>query len=486
VQKMEAASGKNGDAGTNNPAKIADHDLVLKDAVVEREEMLRMSDFLRRSITTVISLVDLDGTADAVSENLTSFRRAVQTGGPIEDLQKSLDVLKSAIIASPRDGVSTSPSAGVRQRADSAGRYAAQGGCQIADDTHLQMFKSIFLGIIAEFDQDLGEDYANQLGKLRKGIMAGEELDSLTVLKKDLLACIQTYNRNMNEERNQITDFISEIESNLMDIERQFQSWMTHSGQTGYTANRSFNNLIEGHMEDMNRSAQVSTTLAEFRSLVISRLASIREALAHKRKAEELREETVTYEMENLQQNLQKMKKEIDQVQEKRKALEKEILIDQLTGIANRRALKQRLKEELQRFHRYGQNFSVLLFDIDHFKGINDRFGHWAGDKVLKELIKRIKPMLRETDFIARWGGEEFVVLFPGTEIESAMGVAERLRKAIEHTRFIYQRQEIGVTISIGVTEVVPEDQHLETIFNRTDKAMYVAKKKGRNLVVKA
>jgi diguanylate cyclase (GGDEF)-like protein len=165
---------------------------------------------------------------------------------------------------------------------------------------------------------------------------------------------------------------------------------------------------------------------------------------------------------------------------------EKEILIDQLTGIANRRALKQRLKEELQRYHRYRQNFSVLLFDIDHFKSINDRFGHWAGDKCLKELIKRIRPMLRETDFLARWGGEEFVILFPGTDIESAMGVAERLRKAIENTRFLYQRQEMGVTISIGVTEVTPEDQNLETIFNRTDKAMYVAKKKERNLVIRS
>jgi len=117
---------------------------------------------------------------------------------------------------------------------------------------------------------------------------------------------------------------------------------------------------------------------------------------------------------------------------------------------------------------------------------VNDRFGHWAGDKCLKELIKRIRPMLRETDFLARWGGEEFVILFPGIDLDNASGVAERLRRAIENTRFLYHKQEIGVTVSVGVTEVRPEDQNLEMIFNRTDKAMYDAKKKGRNTVVKA
>ena len=123
-------------------------------------------------------------------------------------------------------------------------------------------------------------------------------------------------------------------------------------------------------------------------------------------------------------------------------------------------------------------------FDIDHFKSINDQYGHWAGDKCLKEIIKRIKPILRETDFLARWGGEEFIILFPGTDIENATGVAERLRKTIENTRFLYHKQEIGITVSIGVTQAQASDHGQESIFNRVDKAMYEAKKKGRNRVV--
>jgi len=288
----------------------------------------------------------------------------------------------------------------------------------------------------------------------------------------------------MNEERNQVTDFVAELGNSLADIERQFLNSLTQSEKSQVENDWSFNSLIENQVDEMKRSAQLSSTLAEFKSLVISRLAAIRETLEKKRRAAELREEIIHGEMENLQQTLKRMKKEIDQVQEKRKALEKEVLIDQLTGIANRRALKRRLKEEIQRYHRYRQFFSVILFDIDHFKSVNDRFGHWAGDKCLKELIRRVKPMLRDTDFLARWGGEEFVIVFPGTDVESALGVAERLRKAIENTRFVYQKQEIAVTVSVGVTEVKPGDQGLEAIFNRADKAMYQAKHNGRNMVM--
>jgi len=198
-----------------------------------------------------------------------------------------------------------------------------------------------------------------------------------------------------------------------------------------------------------------------------------------------LRQEGLKEEMDSLTENLSRMKKEVDQVHEKRRALEKEVLIDPLTAVANRRALKERLKNELYRFQRYRQYFSMLLFDVDHFKLINDRYGHWAGDRCLKEIIKRLKPILRETDFIGRWGGDEFLVLFPGTDIESAAAVAERLRKLIENTRFVYHKQEISFTVSVGVTEIQEGDQSQEVVFNRVDKAMYNAKKAGRNMVAR-
>lgn len=185
----------------------------------------------------------------------------------------------------------------------------------------------------------------------------------------------------------------------LLELERQYLDTMNQTGQSR-SEDKKFNNLVENQMEDMKKSAQLSSTLAEFRELVLSRLASIRSALEERRRSEVLHQERLTEEMEALNLNLSRMKKEVDQVHEKRKALEKEVLVDSLTGVANRRALKERLKNEMYRFQRYNQLFSLVVFDLDRFKSINDQFGHWAGDRCLKELVKRIKPMLRETDLM--------------------------------------------------------------------------------------
>lgn len=475
-----AEKGEGGN-GSLDPQRPHERDLLLRQSVEEHEQVLRMTDFLRRSITTVAALMSKYETG-AVSESLSGFKKAVLAGAEIGKLEECLENLKDSVSQSeeeePKSSQATSLWDKLLKRKQPPDNRDAGAG-------FLKDLQAVFLNIIAEFDQDLGEDYSGQLARLRKDVEESVDLGHLSALKDDLLALLQTYNRTIQEEREQVTDFIAEIGNSLFELEHQFVKSVMQSEQN-HTAATSFTGLLESHIEDLKKSAQITSTLAEFKSLVMSRLASIRAALEEKRKAEQERQAFLDMEVQDLQQNLSRVKKEIAQVQEKRKALEKEILIDQLTGIANRRAFKRRLKEELQRYQRYRHFFSILFFDIDHFKSINDEFGHWAGDKCLKELIKRVKPISRETDFIARWGGEEFVMVLPGTDLESAAGVAERLRKMIENTRFLYHKQEISLTVSIGVTEVVPADQTQEAIFNRVDKAMYDAKRKGRNLVVRA
>lgn len=467
-------------SGSAEPEANADQTLNFREAVEEHESNLKLRDFLRRSLSTVINLAGENGTEEVV-ERLTGLKKMVTEGVSIESMEESLDLLKKTIMQSDQDKTGESTAApGLWDKLMK--RKQQQDPKPDAGGSYLKDIRNLFQNIVGEFDQDLGEDYARHCLKLRAGIQNSTELMHLLSLKDDLLIFLQAYNRVMNEERNQVTDFLSEIGNSLIEVESLFVNSMTQNEQA-YSQNSSFNMLLDSHMEDMKKSAQLSTTLAEFKSIVVSRLASIRAALEEKRRTEVLREETLNVELQHLQQNMSRMKKEIDDVQEKRKALEKEILIDQLTGIANRRALKRRLKDEIQRFQRYQHFFSVLLFDIDHFKSINDQYGHWAGDKCLKEIIKRIKPILRESDFLARWGGEEFIILFPGTDIENASGVAERIRKTIENTRFLYHKQEISLTVSIGLTQAQNTDHGQETIFNRVDKAMYDAKKKGRNRV---
>ena len=157
---------------------------------------------------------------------------------------------------------------------------------------------------------------------------------------------------------------------------------------------------------------------------------------------------------------------------------------DGLTSIHNRRALDERLTEELRRHHRYSQPLSLLLLDIDHFKGINDRFGHLIGDHVLRELGRLLSETLRSTDFTARYGGEEFVVILPQTTEEQSRVLAERLRTAIAEAQFVHAGQSFAITVSIGVAALPPGVlASRKDVLDKADRALYQAKNLGRNQV---
>jgi len=153
---------------------------------------------------------------------------------------------------------------------------------------------------------------------------------------------------------------------------------------------------------------------------------------------------------------------------------------DMLTGLPNRRDFDDRLQHELARCERYGGLLSVAMGDIDNFKIVNDTFGHQIGDEVLKRLAQFLRKDLRRTDYIARWGGEEFTMLLPGTRLEAATTVLERVRTTIAS----YTIAEIGgaVTLSFGVTEFVKSDTPAG-LLNRVDHALYQSKQNGRNQV---
>jgi diguanylate cyclase (GGDEF)-like protein len=157
---------------------------------------------------------------------------------------------------------------------------------------------------------------------------------------------------------------------------------------------------------------------------------------------------------------------------------------DSLTGLANRRKLHSLLDAETARFQRHGQCFSVVLCDIDHFKQINDSYGHEVGDEVLRQVARALAAQVRRADTVCRWGGEEFVVLLPQTELMEAMQCAERLRRCIE---VLHEQPALGlprrVTLSLGVAVHPRHGDDQTSLFAAADKALYEAKHAGRNRV---
>ena len=166
-----------------------------------------------------------------------------------------------------------------------------------------------------------------------------------------------------------------------------------------------------------------------------------------------------------------------EELKEKNSLLEASATTDVLTGLRNRLYFNQRVIDEFERYKRCHTELSLLILDIDHFKRINDIYGHTGGDEVLKNISNVLQNTLRELDVLARWGGEEFIVLLPGTGMNEAIEIAEKLRKQIES--LTHENGEV-VTISIGVSTLT-ESETIEPWIARADKALYHAKKQGRN-----
>ncbi|MFH1846954.1 MAG: GGDEF domain-containing protein [Candidatus Omnitrophota bacterium] len=158
-------------------------------------------------------------------------------------------------------------------------------------------------------------------------------------------------------------------------------------------------------------------------------------------------------------------------------------IIDGLTEVYLRRYLVDRLEEEVERAGRLGLEFSLAMIDVDHFKECNDRYGHPAGDLILKNISKKLKNAVREVDMIARYGGEEFCILLPETSKKLALPVAERLRQTIESNVVNLPDQDVKVTVSVGVATFPEDAKDVDTIIERADVALYRAKRKGRNMV---
>lgn len=158
-------------------------------------------------------------------------------------------------------------------------------------------------------------------------------------------------------------------------------------------------------------------------------------------------------------------------------------LLDELTDIRNRRGTKELISKTLALARRHGRPFCVGLMDIDHFKKVNDTFGHDAGDFILQAIAKQITDSVRETDIVGRWGGEEFIILMPETSLEAALQVCERVRRDIEGLETVFSDQKIRVTASFGVSGYVRSEETDEPVIQRADSALYAAKNKGRNRV---
>ncbi len=221
-------------------------------------------------------------------------------------------------------------------------------------------------------------------------------------------------------------------------------------------------------------------------------LAEHRESLERMATIDDLRdlEQRMLQQVKDVQGANDRYRRELDvanqKVVEQQKELERlhqAAAVDFLTELPNRRQLDERMREEMGRAKRYNQRFSLVVFDLDHFKRVNDDFGHAAGDRILRAIAQLMHEQKRSSDFLARYGGEEFVMLLPETPLENAVQLAEKIRARVREAEYQFQKRLVRITLSAGVGEVEPATDSPESLFDRVDAALYQAKREGRDRV---
>ncbi len=359
------------------------------------------------------------------------------------------------------------------------------GGTSVADieNKYIDQFRETYQEIIYTLGLDLGEKFLSKLLDIAKRINTSRTIDDFQGLRTDVLALLQDYIGTVTIEREDVADFVKDVGAKLISFEGILISAFENT-EAMYSSNTEFSTILEGELDNITEVLNVSTTLEELKKAISSKLDIMAITVSEKNKRDTILKDKIDNDIELMKNDFENMKSEAIKAKKKAEQLEKEVVTDPLTGALNRRAYDRRIKDELKRYTRYKRVFSMLLFDVDNFKKINDTYGHAIGDKCLQVIIERAKPLLRETDMLARYGGEEFIVVLPETDKTGAVEVAEKLRETVESIEFIHRKEVVKITISIGVSEVLDSDKVPTDLFGRVDMAVYEAKDTGRNKVV--
>ncbi|HEY0686739.1 MAG TPA: diguanylate cyclase [Steroidobacter sp.] len=347
------------------------------------------------------------------------------------------------------------------------------------DDSRL---RSILTALLSELRRD--SELAPQVDTLESKIatsLTGAQLPDVLATLTDLVG--QRIQR-IEGAKQEIEGLLSHMVGKLDEI-GQFVAEQHHSQSQSQANSETLNTQLVGEIKAMGETMESTGDLQQIRQQVRHRLDSI------DRHLQEFRQREATFAAATLARNEQ-MRSRIAELEAEAKRLHNQLqdeqrlsTIDALTRIPNRQAYEKRIEEELHRWRRFKQPICLAVWDVDHFKRINDTYGHRAGDRVLRVVAECFAGRIRTTDFVARYGGEEFVMILPGTQLEDATQLSEKLREAVAEIGFHFRGSPVSITVSSGVTALLPEDS-AGAAFDRADQALYRAKQTGRNRCIAA
>lgn len=339
--------------------------------------------------------------------------------------------------------------------------------------------ETILINLLAELQ--VLDDEKNRCERLREQVSQGLNWYELAAVLDELTLLVL----NAQQKRQQDFErYLQQLNRRLAQFQGNLEA--AHDVCLGsFESGKELEVAIRSQVAELHGDVRQATDLEALKATVESKLDALLLDVDRARSSREHQEEETSSRLRSMIERIQVMEVEAQTFRKHLDEQRQRAMLDNLTGLANRAGLQKRMEEEFDRWHRYGGELLLAVLDVDHFKTINDRFGHLAGDKVLRLIAHQLSARLRKTDFIGRFGGEEFVLLMPGTTVEQGALVLDELRSGIEQCPFHFKAERVTITISLGFTQFNAGDS-LDKVFDRADQAMYQAKKAGRNRIVKA
>lgn len=325
---------------------------------------------------------------------------------------------------------------------------------------------------------DIPPEFIEQREALVHRVKTELELSSLPELLDELAQLVASIKLAVQKE---LQHFLLSLHDRLNDV----QSFLLHAREGEARSRKNQETLdrdVRQELQDIQIKLEGSEDVVSMKADINLMVERISTAVNQFQEQESQRREAMHAQFEHLSQRITLMESEASTLKTTLESQRREANRDALTGLPNRSAYDVQIKSEYSRWRRHGHSLSIAIIDIDNFKSINDNLGHLRGDRVLKLVAREISMRVREEDMVSRYGGEEFVVIMPETDLQSAMAAMEKVRASVQDCPFSFNQQRISITASFGLATFIEGDD-IEACFERADKALYAAKQNGRNRI---
>ena len=417
----------------------------------------------------LLSVINTFGTIVAMHEEMTEelqiIKKMVNTDTelPLDLIEKEIGKLKDKIISKESEAL---PDKGIAEQInDLKGRL--QESCK--------MIKRIMVALLEDFYPVTDElkakaDVINI--ECHKEVKQAE----LTKATGDFLSFIEGLKARISEDFKYINKTFLTLLEHVKELEKMLTS--EFGGEERLKEIDYFEMKVSHEVGSIVNSFNIYTTISEIKSTVVNKIENIKRLVSLRKKEEVKKTRSAQKNIEKLKKKIQETEIGVRELSRKAEKFQEAAMNDGLTGLHNRKAFDIKVKDALKMFEEKGETYSIILFDVDKFKDINDTFGHVAGDKVLKKVAQCLKETFRESDFIARYGGDEFVVIIERLTREMASERIMNFGKNLKKRRFVsYKKGDINISASAGIAMVMEGDTP-ESFIERADKSMYASKQK--------